>query len=490
VRGRRLRGRRLLPRSVRGRATAVVTLVTAAALSLCAAVLLYAVHSTLVGTARATADHQVTAAADQLRAGALTPQALQAASVGKITVTQLTPVAVGPVPGQGGASTGPAPGSAASPSTGTGTTAARASSLSVPTPEGTFLLQATPDLAAVNSVLSTITQLLLASIPLVLLLVAALTWAAMGRAMRPVEAIRAEFAEITTHDLHRRVPDPRSGDEVSRLADTMNTTLDQLQRAVARLRTFTSDASHELRSPLTTLRTRLELAVARPDRADWPDTGREALRDAEQLQEIVEDLLLLARLDTGQLHGRERVALTDLVRTVAGQRVRDRRLVVDDLAPHPARVLGSRVALARLLANLLDNAARHADSTVAVTLEAHEDLLTVAVSDDGPGIPEQDRERVFDRFTRLDGARTRDSAAGTAGTGLGLAIARDIATAHGGTLTAEAPTAGRPTGARLLLTLPTDDPAPGSARRRTGPRSAPVPARSPDPGTPARPHRR
>lgn len=431
-----------------------MTLVTAVALSLCAAALLYAVHGNLVGTARATTEQQVTAAADQLRTG-VNPQTLQKASAGDVTVTLLTPVPFSPVPEQGKGTTNLSP---ASPNAGwqpteSAATKAGVSTASVLTPEGEYLLQATPDLSSVNTALSTIIRLLLPGIPLVLLLVAALTWIAMGRALRPVEAIRAEFAEITTHDLHRRVPDPDSGDEVSRLAGTMNTTLDQLQRAVARLRTFTSDASHELRSPLTTLRTRLELAVARPEQADWLHTGREALHDAEQLQEIVEDLLMLARLDAGEMHGRELILLTELVRSVADERVLNRQLIVHDLSEPPARVLGSRIALARLLANLMDNAARHTRTTVEITVQTQGDHLVVEVSDDGDGIPPQDRERVFDRFTRLDSARARGNA-GTAGTGLGLAIARDIAAAHGGTLTAAAPAPGHVPGARLQLALP------------------------------------
>ncbi|MHA6761212.1 HAMP domain-containing sensor histidine kinase [Streptacidiphilus sp. PAMC 29251] len=434
------------------------------ALSLCAGLLLYAVHGHLVGTAQNAAARQVTAAADQLRSGALTPADLSAASAGQVTVTEASPIPVGTAPRPttaptSTATTGTAPTTGTASGAGTAAAAPAAvtaavpgtASVSVPTSDGTYLLQAVPDLTAVSGALSTMLWLLLPSIPLVLLLVAALTWVAMGRAMRPVEAIRAEFAEITTHDLHRRVPDPQAGDEVSRLAGTMNTTLDQLQRAVARLRTFTSDASHELRSPLTTLRTRLELAVARPEAADWPDTGREALRDAEQLQEIVEDLLLLARLDAGQLPGHGRISPADLIHQVAGART-PLPVVVDE-AGGPAWVLGSGTALTRLLANLVDNAARHARSTVRIRLETTADSVLIEVADDGPGIAAEDRDRVFDRFTRLDDARARDHA-GTAGTGLGLAIARDIATAHGGTLTARPPLPEGPQGARLVLTLP------------------------------------
>jgi signal transduction histidine kinase len=363
----------------------------------------------------------------------------------------VTVKAIGPAATTGDASvTGTAPAARAVPGTQTGTKVMPAQALTVLTPTGSYRLQAAPDLSSAQQALHTMLWLLLPGIPLVLILVAALTWFAMGRALRPVEAIRAEFAEITAHDLHRRVPDPRSGDEVSRLAGTMNLTLNQLQRAVRRLRTFTSDASHELRTPLTTLRMRLELAVARPDQADWPEIGRECLQDAEQLQAIVDDLLLLARLDAGQQVGRDEILATELIRQVGPDRTAGRRLIIQDDAPE-ARVIGSRIALSRLLANLLDNAVRHAGSTVQVQTRHRRDQVVIEVTDDGPGIAEGDRARVFDRFTRLDDARTRGGVDG--GTGLGLAIARDIALAHGGTLVAAAPVV-HDGGARLVLTLP------------------------------------
>lgn len=429
------------PRSVRATATVAVTLVTAVALGLCVGVLLYAVHQDLVATARAVADRQVARVAEELvDPGPGRPYMVVSAYPG-VTVRKVT----------GEARPAQAP-NVGVPAATVGVT--------VVTPTGRYDLTPEPDLSSVRAALHTMTWLMLPGISLVLLLMAALTWFAMGRALRPVEAIRAEFAEITSHDLHRRVPDPRSGDEVSRLASTMNLTLNQLQRAVLRLRTFTADASHELRSPLTTLRVRLELAVARPDEADWPDMARECLRDAEQLQEIVEDLLLLARLDAGQVHGQERIVVADLIRQadldrqLSQERSSDRELIVQDESPG-AEVLGSRTALSRLLANLVNNAVRHSVTTVQVRSTSEPGQVRIEVTDDGPGIPEGDRHRVFDRFTRLNDARVRDQTAG--GTGLGLAIARDITTAHGGTLSAEPPAIGH-AGARLVLILPTVEP--------------------------------
>ena len=389
---------RLVPRGVRGRATAVVTLMAALALTASGGVLLYVVRHELVGTAVEANEPLIT------------------------TTT-------GPGPG---ATTGPRPSASDTPQV-------QVSEVPFANPHGLeFML--------INTAQDTMIRLLLIGIPLLILLVAVLTWLAMGRALRPVEAIRAELAEITAHDLHRRVPDRHTGDEVSRLAATTNATLDQLQRAVARLRTFTSDASHELRGPLTTLFTRLELSAARPATADWPAVATESMRDVDQLRQIVDDLLLLARLDAGHVLHQDTFVMTDVVReAVAGRAVR-----VRDESGGPA-VRGSRVAMRRLITNLIDNATRYARSAVVIRLCRGAGRLIVEVIDDGPGIDPADRSRVFDRFVRLDEARTRTGG----GTGLGLAIALEIAAAHEGTLTAEAPEPGH-TGARLVLTLPID----------------------------------
>lgn len=418
--------------TVRGKATVAVTLVTAAVLALCVGVLVTVVQNRLYETARNIATQQIQIVAAQIVEDGMPRDSL----IGCPGVV-ISAGAPSPVEGE------------------TGTVSAV-----VRTATGMYFLTPSPDLRSAEAALSTMTWLLVPGIALILLAMAALTWFAMGRALRPVEAIRAEFAEITSHDLHRRVPDPRTGDEVSRLASTMNRTLGQLHRAVQRLRTFTADASHELRSPLTTLLMRLELAVSRPDSTDWPDTARESLRDAEHLKEIVEDLLLLARLDAGPIPGRERIAVADLMRPadltrhVSQELSTDRQLIVEDNAPG-AELFGNHAALSRLLANLINNAARHAYSTVHVRSTQQPGQVTIEVADDGPGIPEADRRRIFDRFTRLNDARTPDQADG--GTGLGLAIAHDIAHAHDGSVTAEPPTPGQH-GARLVVNLPTTEP--------------------------------
>ncbi|MGW3151160.1 sensor histidine kinase [Streptomyces sp. NPDC001177] len=267
-------------------------------------------------------------------------------------------------------------------------------------------------------------------------LIAGSTWMAVGRVLRPVEAMRAEFADVSAHHLGRRVSVPRSGNEIARLAATMNTTLDQLQTVVDQQRQFTADASHELRTPLACLRTELELALNRPDTADWPRVVHDAHQDTMRLQDLTENLLLLARLDdehTDLKRYGTTADLTDIVREAIARRPTPNSLVIDVRAePSSVIVRGRPALLARILSNLLDNAERHATSTITVRLTHDTDRgeAVLDVQDDGPGIPPEDHQRIFERFTRLDDARTRD----TGGTGLGLAIAHRITTIHQGIL--------------------------------------------------------
>ncbi|QUW84933.1 HAMP domain-containing protein [Streptomyces mirabilis] len=289
--------------------------------------------------------------------------------------------------------------------------------------------------------------------PLLLATVALVTWWVTGRALRPVEAIRSEVAEITGRALHRRVPVPAAQDEVARLARTMNATLDRLEDAVVRQRRFIADASHELRSPITVLRTQLEVALAHPDPALWPDLVSDALEDTVRLQDLASDLLLLARLDAAEPVSRLPLDMAELCRTTVSARHGD-RLPIDTRLQPGLTVEGNRGWLVRLLTNLLDNAQRHADRRIELTLRSDPDagLAVLKVTDDGPGIPEADRERIFERFTRLDDARSRD----LGGAGLGLAIARDIAHQHHGTLRVEP----HPYGAGIVARLPLSPPGP------------------------------
>lgn len=274
----------------------------------------------------------------------------------------------------------------------------------------------------------TATTAMLVGGPVLLALVAAVTWLVTGRALRPVEGIRREMAAITaSEDLSRRVPVPDTHDEVARLARTTNATLSALESSVERQRRFVADASHELRSPIASLRTQLEVGAAHPELLDLAG----AVEDTVRLQRLAADLLLLARLDAGETPGDRRVDLAEAARGEARGRDGVTVTVGTEAEAAGIGVTGSRAQLERVIGNLLDNACRHARSGVWVRVRRDGPWAVVEVADDGAGVPEADRERIFERFVRLDEARSRDEG----GAGLGLAIARDVAVRHGGTLT-------------------------------------------------------
>ncbi|RSM77712.1 histidine kinase [Kibdelosporangium aridum] len=266
-------------------------------------------------------------------------------------------------------------------------------------------------------------RLLIPAVPASMALIGLAAWLGTTRALRPVEQIREQAGEISTSALDRRVSVPATRDAITRLALTLNEMLDRLENSVKVQRQFIADAAHELRSPIASLRTVLEVAHDHPDQADWLAVVRDAVTDTRRLEALAEDLLLLARLDSALPLPATVVDLSEVAHGYADRA----ELLVDG----PALVTGDAKQLDRLLRNLVDNATRHAVSTVTVRVKSTEDRVILEVADDGPGIPVADRERVFDRFTRLDEAR--DSDAG--GAGLGLAIAREIAVRHGGTLT-------------------------------------------------------
>jgi signal transduction histidine kinase len=330
---------------------------------------------------------------------------------------------------------------------------------SVATPTGTVQILVASSLASTDHSIAIVGGALAVGAPTLLLLVAATTWMAAGRALAPVEAIRAEVAEISMRALDRTVPEPATTDEVGRLARTMNQMLERLRGSAARQRQFVSDASHELRSPLAGMRAELEVALAHKEDADWPGTAGDVLEDLGRLQRLVDQLLVLARLDESAPVAADRsVDLDDLVLREA-RRARERDgLVVDIRGVSAGRVRGDPDRLRQVVRNLVDNAARHARSKVTLGLQAEAGSAVLTVADDGPGIPAAERERIFERFTRLDEARASDSG----GYGLGLAITREIVAAHGGTVEAEDP----PVGARLVVHLPLEDPAPQPRPRR------------------------
>ncbi len=280
-------------------------------------------------------------------------------------------------------------------------------------------------LSAEQGAVGTALTAMLIGLPLLLVTVSGVTYVVTRRALRPVEGIRAEMAAITaSEDLSRRVPEPGTHDEIARLARTTNQTLAALEASVERQRAFVADASHELRSPIASLRTQLEVGAAHPELLDVEG----AVEDTVRLQRLAADLLLLARLDAGERSADARLDLAALVRTEAGKRAGDRVDVSVDA--EAVEVSGSRGQLARVLGNLLDNAQRHTRTSVAVSVRRAGEWALLEVADDGDGVPAAERERVFERFVRLDEARARDDG----GAGLGLAIARDVAVRHGGTL--------------------------------------------------------
>ncbi|WP_433516914.1 sensor histidine kinase [Nonomuraea sp. CA-143628] len=292
----------------------------------------------------------------------------------------------------------------------------------------------------------------IAQIALLILLATAATWKMTSCTLGPVLLLRAQLAAINVSDLSTRVPQPPGRGEIAQLTRTVNHTLGRLERAKAsteqalqRQRQFASDASHELRTPLAGLRVRLEEAQMHPRDIDLSDLVGHALADLDRVQGIMTDLLLLARLGATAPHATQRVDLTNLIRTEISRRA-DRHPVALNLA---GRVFVDAVPgqIARVLTNLLDNAQRHAAGQVRVRLRRSATQAELVVSDDGDGVPLADRERIFQRFVRLDASRSRDSG----GTGLGLAIARDIATAHHGTLHVRQAAIG---GASFILRLP------------------------------------
>lgn len=289
-------------------------------------------------------------------------------------------------------------------------------------------------------------QALLVAVPLLVLLVGALTFVLTGRALRPVERIRARTAQISHTDLGMRVDVPSTGDEVARLAVTLNEMLERLDDAQRAQDQFVADASHELRSPLAAVRVELDVAARRPDEVDWHSTLATLRGSNARMQTLVDDLLVLSRTaDGGVVDRAHEVDLDEVVERV-GFAARAPSLDVE-VVSDPVRVTGSVGELERVVQNLVDNACRHASAHVRLTVRRDAGDAVVMVDDDGPGIPEADRSRVFDRFVRLDESRAR--AAG--GSGLGLSIVAGIVASHGGSVHVTTSDLG---GARVVVRVP------------------------------------
>jgi len=316
-----------------------------------------------------------------------------------------------------------------------------------PTRVPAFLVATGPS-NAIDQAVNTLRTTLWFAIPGLIVLIALIAWGVTGRALRPVEVIRAEVDSISHSNLDQRVSEPPAGDEVGRLARTMNHMLGRLQDASDRQRQFVSDASHELRSPVAALRATGEVALAHPDRADWPVVVRRMLTEDDRMERIVTDLLDLARGEEPALP--DTVIDLDDIALDEAQRARTSGKRVEASRISAGRVRGSREQLVRVVRNLLDNATRHATSAVRVTLVTADDQVTLTVEDDGAGIPPEAREQVFERFTRLDEGRARDAG----GLGLGLAMVRALADRHGGTVTIVDSVDDTFPGARIVVTLP------------------------------------
>ena len=334
----------------------------------------------------------------------------------------------------------------------------------------------------VDDSVSALTRALLVGTPLLLALLAGATWLVVGSTLRPISALRRGAEMVTATGKARELPVPEARDEVRGLAITLNDMLARLDAAQRRQRGLVSDTAHELRSPIASIRAQLEVALDHPGQQDWTQTAQDALADTLRLSRLAEDLLVLARLDERQTSAGRPVDLAALVTEEAG-RSAGGRVPVTAATAGSCVVTGEPEGLRRLLRNLIENGMRYATSRVDVAVCRADGEVVLTVSDDGPGISPADRERAFDRFVRLDAARSRDEESGTGGAGLGLAIVRAIARAHGGRAYLEGGTPGLHAVVRLPAT-----PAPPGARAAPvppGARATPAPLEAPAaPATP------
>ncbi|HWO26491.1 MAG TPA: HAMP domain-containing sensor histidine kinase [Kofleriaceae bacterium] len=297
----------------------------------------------------------------------------------------------------------------------------------------------------------TLQRVLTLGVPVLVGLLVLASWVLVGRALRPVRVMTQQAAGIADATAPERLAVPAAQDELGELARTLNGMLDRLAEGAQRQREFVSDASHELRSPIAATRAQIEVALAHPGRADHAVVLRGVLAETLRLEVLAADLLLLARLDERQALPHEELDLDDLVLEEAA---RSRAVPVDTRRVTAVKVHGDQKSLGHLVRNLLDNAARHAATRVEVALQIEGGAPVLLVDDDGPGIPEADRARVFERFTRLSSSRSRDGG----GAGLGLALVRRVAEQHGGAVRIDRAPLG---GARLEVRFPPDA-APGS----------------------------
>lgn len=300
-------------------------------------------------------------------------------------------------------------------------------------PAGPGWVYVATSLAQIDLTTARLATLLALGTPVLLLVVSGATWRAVGRALRPVEQIRSSAASISGTEPGARLPVPVSRDEIARLAQTMNEMLARIDGALARQREFVGDASHELRSPLAALQADIDIALTHPHQ-DPPTALLTRLSgQTARMTSLLDGLLFLARADEGAPQLRHTPVDLDELVLAEAHRLRTKGATVTLSGPDAVRIQGSPSELSRLLRNLGDNAAAHANSVISLGLHIKTDHAVLTVGDDGPGIGPADRDRVFERFTRLDQARSRTGG----GAGLGLAICKQICERHNGQINLE-----------------------------------------------------
>lgn len=439
-------------RSLRARLTVAAVAVIAVGMGAAAALLLWRMHSVLAGNLDTSLTQQIHAAAEDIAAGSMPPRVWKTA--GASSALQVVDGA-----GRVTASAGDVDGASrmffTTPAVGDPAIATvsnpgleapyRVAAMSVTTRTGPVKLYIGSPTTTLATMRAALGSALIVGIPALVALLALVSWWLLGRALRPVETMRRQAAAIPGDDLRRRLDVSAAKDELGRLSETFNELLERIAVASDRQRRFVDDAAHELRSPLAALQTRLEIGLRHPtagivDSEERAYGQRQALKEITRLVDLVNDLLSLARADAGRRPRSRPIDLDDLVWRAATDAREHGPPKIDTTGIAPVRVVGDTAGLRRVVQNLLDNARRHANDTVTVQLRLNFEppssggdsaavpTATLIVADDGPGIPVADRQRVFDRFVRLDECRPRDSG----GTGLGLAIVSAIVAEHGG----------------------------------------------------------
>ncbi len=322
----------------------------------------------------------------------------------------------------------------------------RVLALGTETPEGDATVYVAVDVEDVGDVVAVAGKLGSVGLIALILILSAVLWVVIGRTLAPVTSIRTRAEAITGAELHRRVPEPAGQDEIADLARTINAMLGRLESSAKQQESFVADAAHELRSPIASLQAHLETILNADVPAD-ESVLRDLLHETARMARLVDHLLLLARSDAGTIRAAQvPVDLDDIIRESVTVTV-PAPIPVDTTEVEPVQVKGQPALLEHIVTNLLENAERYAASSIAVSLRGNHEHAVLTVDDDGPGIPEDRREDVFQRFVRVHESRDR----GTGGSGLGLAIVAEIVRIHGGNVEVTDSPSG---GARIQVLLP------------------------------------